>query len=139
MEDLIALLCLAAIAIVTMVFYATWYGLVFLFLAGMAIFSGKYRQKLRDRWGCSAWHKFLMLLGTAFYLGAFVWAACFWWNIAFVKPVPVETMPYPPMTREEVSGILQTKTIPDLVDRIMKVKQRLTDEKKETKKSAPDG
>lgn len=109
------------VAIVTFIFEVTIHAVVFIFHLVMAIFSPRYRDKLRDDWDTSAWKRLSIVLGVTMYSAALIVALLFWTPF-LLRPTPVaadtdqkssETIEF---SSEEAERMKNTKEISELVD-----------------------
>ena len=60
------------------IFEVTIHAVVFVFHLVMALFSRRYRGKLREDWDASAWRRTCIVLGVAMYSAALILALLFW-------------------------------------------------------------
>ena len=127
MEELLEAIVSAVLASLVLVVMATWYGLKFLGLAGLATFSPRYRQKLREGWKES---KVMMITGVGLYFTALTWAGLFWWDMSQpsateARPVAVENLP---LTDVELAELRLTRTIPELMEKARELGERMRKE-----------
>jgi len=109
-------------AIFAFVIEVTFHALVFVFYLVMAIFSPKYRQKLKRDWNESVWKRVSIVSGVALYSAALAFALFFWppFLAPANDPVASESETSEPdakakFTRDEIREIRETKEIGDLV------------------------
>jgi heme/copper-type cytochrome/quinol oxidase subunit 2 len=109
------------VAMVTFIFEVTIHAVVFIFHLVMAIFSPRYREKLRDDWDTSPWRRFSIVLGVTMYSAALILALLFWLpalssrtpEVADADKKPTVTIEF---SSEEVQRMKHTKEIDELVD-----------------------
>ena len=88
MEGLICPLADFGVTLAEFFLRITWYSLEFVVLAFMAIFSQRYRGKLKTRWKCSFWDKVWMVLGSVLYICAII-CSVYCWSIWLSEPKPL--------------------------------------------------
>lgn len=111
------------LAIACFVLEVTIHSLVFVYLLFMAIFSSRYRQKLREEWGTSNWHRVTIVLGIGLYSAALAIALLVWIptiregdgqraNASKAGPaaIPIQFSP------DEIEKMKDTKEFGELVD-----------------------
>ncbi len=109
-------------AIVAFIIEVTFYALVFVFYLVMALFSPKYRQRLKEDWNGSVWKRISIISGVALYSAALAFALFFWTPFLATEKDPEvseiessEPVEEPKFTRDEIREIRETKEIGDLV------------------------
>ena len=65
-------------AIAEFILEVTIHAVVFVFHLVMAMFSRRYREKLREDWDASAWKRFGIVLGVTLYSAALILVLLFW-------------------------------------------------------------
>lgn len=131
------------VAIVTFIFEVTIHAVVFIFHLVMAIFSPRYREKLRDDWDTSAWKRLSIVLGVTMYSAALIVALLFWTPF-LLRPTPVaadtdqkssETIEF---SSEEAERMKNTKEISELVDVAGDIIKRKLAEREEEEQNKSD-
>lgn len=124
------------VAIATFIFEVTIHAVVFVFHLVMALFSPRYREKLRVDWDTSAWKRFSIVIGVTMYSAALMLALLFWIPALSIRTTEAaETDKKPSVTiefsSEEVQRIKDTKEIDELVDVAGGIIKRKLAERKE--------
>lgn len=121
------------VAIVAFLVEVTIHAAVFIFHLVMAIFSPRYREKLRDDWATSAWRKFSIVLGVTMYSAVLIFALLFW-TTALSKRTPDADRKQSPtieLSSEEVQRMKNTRKLDELVDVAGGIMKRKLAEQKE--------
>jgi thiol:disulfide interchange protein len=120
------------LAIVTFLIEVTFHAVVFIFLLVMAIFSPRYRKKLKDRWDTSNWQRAGIVLGVTMYSAALVVALFFWTPLLTRGTDQNRSMPTK-FTDDEVQSMKKTKEIDQLVETAGSIiRRKLAERKQET-------
>ena len=126
-------------ALMTLLIEATFYALVFIFLLVMAIFSPRYRTKLKSQWDNS---RFGIVLGVTMYSAALIVALFFW--IPYLtrgtndvgttdskRSITIQS------SDDQVERTKNTKEIGQLVETVGSLIERKLAERKEAQQVAP--
>jgi TRAP-type C4-dicarboxylate transport system permease small subunit len=131
MEALGQLLAAIAAFILEMTIHAA----VSLFHLVMAIFSPRYRQKLKDEWAESTWKRCGIVSSAIVYSAALMFALVFWIPI-LLRPTPeaADEGRKPPITiqfsPDDVERMKKTKEIEGLTDVAQDILRRRLEERK---------
>jgi len=90
---LVEILAELAMLVLELLAHATYHSLQFMTLVVMAMFSARYRGKLKARWNCSLLNKIGMVLGTVLYLCAISCVVFFLMSWLKAKPEPKPLLP----------------------------------------------
>lgn len=117
MEALIGLLA----EILAFIVEVTFHAVEFIFLLLMAIFSPRYRQKLKAEWETSTWRRIAIVLGITLYSSALVLALMIWMPFFARRSPEIAAGNHAPSVRIELSSsdkqqMKNTKEIDQLID-----------------------
>jgi hypothetical protein len=141
MEALVQIL----LAVVAFIFEVTLHAIVFVFHLMMAIFSKRYREKLRNDWVASPSKRFGIVLSATFYSAALIFALLFWLPVLLDGTPEVidkdeKSSVKLDISSEELQRMKNTKEIKDLVDVAGGiVKRKLEERGEEEKLETPSG
>lgn len=109
-------------AILAFIVEVTIHALVFVFYLVMAIFSPRYREKLKEDWDRSVWKRISIVSGIGLYSAALAFALFFWtpFLTSGKDPELSENEASDPdaevqFTRDEIREIRETKEIGEMV------------------------
>jgi TRAP-type C4-dicarboxylate transport system permease small subunit len=141
MEALVQIL----LAVVAFILEVTLHAIVFVFYLLMAIFSKRYREKLRNDWATSPSKRFGIVICATFYSAALIFALLFWLPVLLNGTPEVidkdnKSSVNFDFSNEELQRMKNTKEIKDLVDVAGGiVKRKLEERGEEEKLEAPSG
>ncbi|OYV07312.1 MAG: hypothetical protein CFE26_01695 [Verrucomicrobiales bacterium VVV1] len=116
----------------------TFHAVVFIFMLLMAIFSPRYRQKLKAEWETSTWRRIAIVLGITMYSLALILALSIWTPLFARRSPEVAEGNHAPSVRIELSSsdmqqMKNTKEIDELIDVAGDIlKRKLAEQKKAT-------
>ncbi len=124
------------LAIIAFIIEVTFHALVFVFYLVMAIFSPKYRKKLKEDWNGSNWRRVSIVSGIALYSAALAFALFFWTPFLRTGKDPdvnkkevSEPETGVRFTLDEIKDIRETKELGDLVKVAGDILKRKADER----------
>ncbi len=129
MEALIELLA----AIVAFIVEVTFHAVVFIFMLLMAIFSPRYRKKLKAEWETSTWRRIAIVLGITLYSSALILALMIWTPFVSRRSPEVAAVSQDPIefSSADMQQMKNTKEIDELIDVAGDIlKRKLTERKK---------
>jgi hypothetical protein len=131
-------------AIAAFLIEVTFHAVVFIFLLLMAIFSPRYRKKLKGQWNTSNSQRFGIVLGVVMYSTALVIALLFWTPFLGLSSDQVAKSDLKQATKielpaDEVNGIKKAKEIDQLVDVAGSIIKRKLAERKQEAEQGSDG
>lgn len=107
-------------AVAAFILYASYHALEFLYFLIRAAISKDYRHRLRKEWNnSSSGQQTAMIIGTAMYSAAFIFALCFWGAVAFDKIFGKDELSnyeQIELSADEIKQLKETKEIKDLVN-----------------------
>jgi hypothetical protein len=135
MEALVQIL----LAVVAFILEVTLHAIVFVFYVLMAIFSKRYREKLRNDWAASPSKRFGIVLSATFYSAALIFALLFWLSVLLngtpeVVDKDKKSSVNFDISSEELQRMKNTKEIKDLVDVAGGIVKRKLEERGEEEK-----
>jgi amino acid transporter len=135
MEALIGLLA----EILAFIVEVTFHAVVFIFMLLMAIFSPRYRKKLKAEWETTTWRRIAIVLGITLYSSALILALIIWTpffarrspEVAAVSQDPIE------FSNADMQQMKNTKEIDQLIDVAGDILKRKLAERKKAAEQDP--